>query len=38
MRLLLIEDDTDLVARLIPALNKAGYTVEHADNGIDGAF
>lgn len=38
MRLLLIEDDTDLVARLIPALNEAGYTVEHADNGIDGAF
>lgn len=38
MRLLLIEDDIDLVARLIPALNKAGYTVEHADNGIDVAF
>ena len=38
MRLLLIEDDTDLVARLIPALNKAGYTGEHANNGIDGAF
>lgn len=38
MRLLLIEDDTDLVARLVPALNKAGYTVEHANNGIDGAF
>ncbi|QYJ85176.1 response regulator transcription factor [Shewanella mesophila] len=38
MHLLLIEDDTDLVARLTPALNKAGYAVEHADNGIDGAF
>ncbi|MGL5148444.1 MAG: winged helix-turn-helix domain-containing protein [Plesiomonas shigelloides] len=38
MRILLIEDDTDLVGILIPALNKAGYTVEYAANGIDGAF
>ncbi|MGL5359444.1 MAG: response regulator [Shewanella sp.] len=38
MRLLLIEDDTELVARLIPALHRAGYSVEHAANGIDGAF
>jgi two-component system, OmpR family, response regulator len=38
LRLLLIEDDTDLVDSLKPALNSAGYTVEHADNGIDGEF
>ncbi|QSX30949.1 response regulator [Shewanella cyperi] len=38
MRLLLIEDDMELVARLLPVLKKAGYAIEHAANGIDGAF
>lgn len=38
MRLLLIEDDASLVDELRPLLNKAGYVVEVADNGIDGAF
>lgn len=38
MRLLLIEDDIDLVDNLKPVLQNAGYVVEHADNGIDGEF
>ncbi len=38
MRLLLVEDDCDLVDSLKPALKDAGYTVEHVDNGIDGQF
>ena len=38
MKLLLVEDDATLVERLRPLLNQAGYAVEVADNGIDGAF
>jgi DNA-binding response OmpR family regulator len=38
MKLLLVEDDATLVARLRPLLQKAGYAVEVADNGIDGEF
>lgn len=38
MKLLLIEDDKQLVKSLKPALKKAGYAVELADNGIDGQF
>jgi len=38
LKLLLIEDDADLVARLRPLLRRAGYAVEWADNGLDGAF
>lgn len=38
MRLLLVEDDLNLVNSLKPALQKAGYAVEHADNGIDAEF
>lgn len=38
MRLLLIEDDVQLVNSLRPQLKKAGYVVEWADNGVDGEF
>lgn len=38
MKLLLVEDDATLVARLRPLLQRAGYAVEVADNGIDGEF
>ncbi len=38
MRLLLAEDDTQLVAMLKPRLQKAGYAVECSDNGIDAEF
>ncbi len=38
MRLLLVEDDLSLVNSLKPALKKAGYAIEHADNGIDAEF
>jgi len=38
MRLLLVEDDKALVDRLLPALSKAGFAVDTADNGIDGEF
>lgn len=38
MKLLLVEDDATLVERLRPLLQKAGYAVEVADNGIDGEF
>ena len=38
MKLLLVEDDLELVKRLKKALHNAGYAVEHADNGIDGEF
>ncbi len=38
MRLLLVEDDARLVARLRPELNKAGYAVECSDNGVDAEF
>jgi len=38
MRLLLIEDDTALAERLKEALNRHGYAVDLADNGVDGQF
>lgn len=38
MRLLLIEDDGELVAQLRPLLRQAGYAVEWAENGVDAAF
>lgn len=38
MRLLLVEDDAELVADLHPILKRAGYAVEVAGNGIDAAF
>ncbi len=38
MRLLLVEDDHDLADGLKGALGAAGFAVDHADNGIDGAF
>lgn len=38
MRLLLVEDDAQLVTRLKPALKRAGFAVDVADNGVDGEF
>ncbi|MCP5419742.1 MAG: response regulator transcription factor [Gammaproteobacteria bacterium] len=38
MRLLLVEDDATLSARLKARLEQAGFAVDTADNGIDGAF
>ena len=38
MRLLLAEDDAQLVARLKPELERAGFAVDVADNGIDAEF
>ncbi|KAA3627333.1 MAG: DNA-binding response regulator [Proteobacteria bacterium] len=38
MRLLLAEDDVELVARLKPELERAGFAVDVADNGIDAEF
>jgi DNA-binding response OmpR family regulator len=38
LRVLLIEDDTDLVNSLKPRLHREGYVVEIANNGIDGQF
>ena len=38
MRLLIAEDDAQLVAKLKPRLHKAGYAVEWSDNGIDAEF
>ncbi len=38
MKLLLIEDDSELVGQLRPLLREAGYAVEWADNGLDGGF
>lgn len=38
MRLLLVEDDADLVADLRPVLQRAGYAVEVSNNGNDAAF
>lgn len=36
MRVLLIEDDDEIAKRLIGGLTPAGFTVERANNGIDG--
>jgi DNA-binding response OmpR family regulator len=38
MRLLLAEDDAELVAHLKPALLQAGFAVDHADNGVDAEY
>ena len=38
MRLLLVEDDMALVKTLKPALQRAGFAVDVADNGIDAEF
>jgi len=38
MRLLLVEDDIDLVTSLRKDLERAGYAVDTADNGIDAEF
>ena len=38
MRILLVEDDTQLRTQLRTALQGAGYTVDEADNGRDAQF
>lgn len=38
MRLLLVEDDAELVERLSANLVRQGFAVDHADNGIDAEF
>lgn len=38
MRLLLVEDDTQLVAQLLPELARAGYATDRAGDGIEGHF
>ena len=38
MRLLLVEDDSELVTSLTKPLEAAGYAVDAADNGIDGEY
>ena len=38
MKLLLIEDDTDLAAYLVRGLKEAGHTVDHAADGKSGLF
>lgn len=38
MRLLLVEDDEELVARLKPRLKREGFAVDVASNGIDAEF
>src|ERR1700749_31866 len=38
MRLLVIEDEPDLLASLAQALREEGYAVDTADNGDDGLF
>lgn len=38
MRLLVVEDDTEIAGFLIKALREAGHVVDHADNGRDGLF
>ena len=38
MRLLLIEDDIDLINQLRPQLQKSGFAVEVAQDGVDGEF
>lgn len=36
MRVLLVEDDHEIAKRLITGLTQTGFTIEHADNGVDG--
>lgn len=38
MRLLVVEDDPDLLANLLKALGEAGYAVDGADTGPEGLF
>jgi two-component system OmpR family response regulator len=38
MRLLLVEDDTELVKTLKPMLQRAGFAVDVADNGVDAEY
>lgn len=38
MRLLLVEDDSELSASLIKSLDAAGYAVDLAENGVDGEY
>src|ERR1700684_1918890 len=38
MRVLIIEDEPDLLASLAQALREEGYAVDTADNGNDGLF
>ena len=38
MRLLLAEDDAELATRLKGFLDRAGYAVDHFDNGVDAEF
>ncbi len=38
MKLLLVEDDVELVDRLRPVLRQSGFVVEWADNGVDAEF
>ena len=38
MRLLLVEDDSELIKSLTKPLEAAGYAVDVADNGIDGEY
>ena len=38
MKLLLVEDDPDLVGYLRPKLKRAGFAIETADNGVDAEF
>ena len=38
MRLLLVEDDSELVERLEAELRRSGFAVDLADNGVDGEY
>jgi DNA-binding response OmpR family regulator len=38
VRLLIVEDDASLAEQLKAELRRAGYAVDHADNGLDGEF
>ena len=38
MRILVVEDDTDLNRQLVTALEEAGYVVDSANDGEDGHF
>jgi DNA-binding response OmpR family regulator len=38
VRLLVVEDDAALAGELKAELRRAGYAVDHADNGVDGEF
>ena len=38
MRILVVEDDKDLNRQLVEALSEAGYVVDNAYDGEEGAF